>query len=394
MQTEWSNHWTAHENVWVTYFCWSNRKITGVGKASRTDSSVVPRHGGTCSNMRWAILPIGKQKSGATVQSFKSLPGWPSIQAGGSRIGWRIFRSLLTNCLDMLVLGTNFTTWHPVVSEHACEITQACDRRLARLISYIHHTNDSRQYFHVGNTALHCRLGLFHDSDFAGDLEDSKSSSGGGLVYVWKQNICPSQLDMQETNCCLAQFHKIWNHFCGCWITYGWLLALDHWDIVIEVFRSTTNKVQPKHTSQQETGAVLDSKNQDSTRHKKTKGWAFEWSGLCTHQHTFFSRWISVVHLWRQRSRDQNDNKRTKPNDGTRVKDPQSCPWLVVWQNQFGTQKSKSSIVNTKNQLADILTKGSFSREEWNHLLCLFRKMNFSMLQDLNTQHWELKTEN
>ena len=28
--------------------------------------------------------------------------------------------------------------------------TQACDRRLARLISYIHHTNDFRQYCHVG----------------------------------------------------------------------------------------------------------------------------------------------------------------------------------------------------------------------------------------------------
>ena len=35
--------------------------------------------------------------------------------------------------------------------------------------------------------------------------------------------------------------------------------------------------------------------------------------------------------------------------------------------------------VDTKNQLADILTKGSLSRDEWNHLLCLFNMMNFSM---------------
>ena len=33
----------------------------------------------------------------------------------------------------------------------------------------------------VGNTAKQCRLGLFQDSDFAGDLEDSKSTSGGTL---------------------------------------------------------------------------------------------------------------------------------------------------------------------------------------------------------------------
>ena len=33
--------------------------------------------------------------------------------------------------------------------------------------------------------------------------------------------------------------------------------------------------------------------------------------------------------------------------------------------------------VDTKNQLADILTKGSFSKYEWNHFLCLFIIMSF-----------------
>ena len=31
--------------------------------------------------------------------------------------------------------------------------TKACDKRLARLISYIHHTCEYRQYCYVGNTA-------------------------------------------------------------------------------------------------------------------------------------------------------------------------------------------------------------------------------------------------
>ena len=44
-------------------------------------------------------------------------------------------------------------------------------KRLARLIS--------RQHCHVGNTAQHCRLDLFQDSDFAGDLKDSESTSEG-----------------------------------------------------------------------------------------------------------------------------------------------------------------------------------------------------------------------
>ena len=33
------------------------------------------------------------------------------------------------------------------------------------------------------NTAKQCRLGLFQDTDFAGDLEDPKSSSGRVLSY-------------------------------------------------------------------------------------------------------------------------------------------------------------------------------------------------------------------
>ena len=32
--------------------------------------------------------------------------------------------------------------------------------------------------------------------------------------------------------------------------------------------------------------------------------------------------------------------------------------------------KIKIKYIDTKNQLADILTKGNFTRDEWNHLLC------------------------
>ena len=56
--------------------------------------------------------------------------------------------------------------------------TRACDKRWARLISYLHHTRDHRQYCHVENAEQHCRIGVFQDSDIAGDLEDSKSTSG------------------------------------------------------------------------------------------------------------------------------------------------------------------------------------------------------------------------
>ena len=75
-----------------------------------------------------------------------------------------------------------------------------------------------------------------------------------------------------------------------CWITYGWVTCSRSWDMVIEVSRSTNNKVQPKHTSHQETGAVFDSKTK--THHVKRRQKVEQLSEVesCAHQHTFFSR--------------------------------------------------------------------------------------------------------
>ena len=40
--------------------------------------------------------------------------------------------------------------------------------------------------------------------------------------------------------------------------------------------------------------------------------------------------------------------------------------------------KIQIKYIDTKNQLADILTKGIFKRDEWNHLLCLFHVSHLS----------------
>ena len=40
--------------------------------------------------------------------------------------------------------------------------------------------------------------------------------------------------------------------------------------------------------------------------------------------------------------------------------------------------KIQIKYIDTKKELADILTKGNFTRDEWNHLLCLFNISHFS----------------
>ena len=47
------------------------------------------------------------------------------------------------------------------------------------------------------------------------------------------------------------------------------------------------------------------------------------------------------------------------------------------------TPRSKSKYIGTKNQLADILTMGNFTCDEWNHMLCLFTISHFSSINSV-----------
>ena len=40
--------------------------------------------------------------------------------------------------------------------------------------------------------------------------------------------------------------------------------------------------------------------------------------------------------------------------------------------------KIQIKYIDTKNQLADILTKGNFTRDEWNHLFCVYSTLAFA----------------
>ena len=87
----------------------------------------------------------------------------------------------------------------------ATKWTKTCDKRSARLISCIHHTCEDMLYCYVGNTAKQCRLGLFQDSDFAGDLEGSNQHQGESYAFSEVIRSC------QKVGCARnkPQFHTV-----------------------------------------------------------------------------------------------------------------------------------------------------------------------------------------
>ena len=94
----------------------------------------------------------------------------------------------------------------------------------------------------MGNTAKQCRLGLFQDFDFAGDLEDSKSTSGGTLFTFGSHTFVPiSWMCKKQTSVSHSSTEaEIISLDPG--LRMDGIPALDLSDLVIEVFDSSPNQ--------------------------------------------------------------------------------------------------------------------------------------------------------
>ena len=137
-------------------------------------------------------------------------------------------------------------------------------------------------------------------------------------------------------------------------------LLLIYGIVVTEVLRSNSTKPP---TNPAAGNCSRKSQIQHQTKGKPRCG-AIVACGLRHHKRTLFSRWLSVVHLWRQWSSDQNDHQGQKSNNEIRVSRTHrvALDWLFDRINLDTRIQIKH--VDTENQLADMLTKGNFTRDE------------------------------
>ena len=152
----------------------------------------------------------------------------------------KVSSQIVLKCLYLTRIGRPDILWS--VNKLARSITKwtkACDKRLSRLTSSIHHTCEYKQYCHVGNTAKQCRLGLFQNSDFAGDLEDSKSTSGGTFcifrshTFVPINWMCKKQTSVSHS----STESEIISLDAG--LRLDGIPALDLWDLIVAVLGNT-----------------------------------------------------------------------------------------------------------------------------------------------------------
>ena len=220
----------------------------------------------------------------------------------------------------------------------------------------------------MGNTAKQCRLGLFQDSDFAGDLEDSKSTSGGTLCIFGSHTFVPISWMCKKRTAVSHSSTESEIISLDTGLRLDGLPALELWDLVVSVLGNVSrvsdrsgqpdNDVHKHHQSLKRINVMenIDSvpSNVQSSRHEALL-------------YVFDDNEAVIKMIIKGRSPTMRHVSRTH-----RV----ALDWLFDRINL--DSKIQIKYIDTKNQLADIFTKGSFTRDEWNYLLSLFNNSHFS----------------
>ena len=237
----------------------------------------------------------------------------------------------------------------------------------------------------MGNTAKQCRLGLFQESDFAGDLDDSKSTSGGTLCILGSHTFVPINWMCKKQT--LVSYSSTESEIISldAGLRMDGVPALDFWDLIVAVLGNTNQ-------SNKEHGDLLMNKREvRSTPHtvqkrKQSHGMINDLDNVdfihpnvnSSHQEALLCVFEDnegvIKMIIKGRSPTMRHVVRTH-----RV----ALDWLFDRINL--DQQIQIKYIDTKNQLADILTKGNFTRDEWNHL-CHFSSIDCSEVMSKRTQ--------
>ena len=133
--------------------------------------------------------------------------------------------------------------------------TRTHNKRLARLISCIHHTSDYRQCCHVGNAAQHCQF----KQTLQEILNTQNPHQAETCAFLEVEKFVPISLMCKKQT---SVFHsstepEVISLDAG--LRMDGFLALDLWNLVIEVLGTTHRIPKPTQACTRETGVEIQS---------------------------------------------------------------------------------------------------------------------------------------
>ena len=277
---------------------------------------------------------------------------------------------IVLKCLYLARIGRPDILW--TVNKLARSITKwtkACDKCLNRLISYIHHTCEYKQYCHVGNTAKQLQIGTVFKTlisreilQIQNPLRVAHYAFSAGHTFVPISWMCKKQTSVSHS----STESEIISLDTG--LRLDGLPALELWDLIIYIL-GNISRVSDR------SGKPENSENKHQMSHNKIDAMQnidsvpSNVQSACQEAllYVFEDNEAVIKLIMKGRSPTMRHVSRTH-----RV----ALDWLFDRINL--DPKIQIKYIDTKNQLADILTKGNFTRDEWNHLLTLFNISHFS----------------
>ena len=269
---------------------------------------------------------------------------------------------IVLKALYLARIGRPDALW--AVNTLAREVTKwtvACDKRLLRLVSYLHFTKDYVQACFVGDKPEDCWIAMFVDASFAGDLQDSKSTSGMYLCLVGPNTFVPISWLCKKQGAVSHSSTESEVISLESSLRQEGLPALMLWDVVVRVFQRPSGQqiVSNKHLQ------VTQIRDADSAMYDVLANVDYV---PCTiplskgnGKIVCFEDNEAVIKMTiKGRSPNMRHVQRTH-----RV----NLDWL--FERMARDPGIRIKYVGTKQQIADILTKGSFTGIQWKALLRL-----------------------
>ena len=240
-----------------------------------------------------------------------------------------------------------------VLAREVTKWTMACDKRLKRLIAWMHYSKEWVQTCFVGDKFEDLILSCFVDASFAGDLEDSKSTSGGVLCLVGPNTfaiiswMCKKQGAVSHSSS-EAEIISLETT-----LRMEALPALELWDTIIDVFEPTA----PLPFAKEQRLYAHTPENLIHQVDGPANAFDVDWIPTNTKASPHRTQLLiledneAVIKMAiKGRSMLMRHISRTHRID---------LSWL--FERLLKDPVIRIKYVNTKDQLADILTKGSFS---------------------------------
>ena len=122
-----------------------------------------------------------------------------------------------------------FDLLHPVgmLAREVTKWTRACDKRLHRLVSYMHSTRDKNLEGLVGDSPMKGDLNVYSDASYADEVATSKSTSASFIALVGPNTFAPITALCKKTDRDFNILHGVRDRCLGYCLTHRGTTTLD-----------------------------------------------------------------------------------------------------------------------------------------------------------------------